>query len=98
MKILENNFHRKHLVKYYSQELNIHPNYLNQIIKSETGDTVKNIIRNRIIIEVKYLLCNTNLSIKEISAKLGFIDQNTLSRYFKTSEGLSLKDYKKKYI
>lgn len=95
--LLEGNFHKEKLVKYYADQLNTHPSYLNYIIKSKTGESVKKIIRNRIIIEAKYLLFNTELSIKEISFKLGFSDQNTFSRYFKNAEGIPLIEYRKIY-
>lgn len=96
--ILEKDFTREKFVKYYSDRLNVHPNYLNKIVKDNIGESAKNIIRNRVIIESKYLLCNTNLSIKEISIKLGFNDQNSFSRYFKQSEGIPLTNYRKKSL
>jgi AraC-like DNA-binding protein len=52
--------------------LNVTPNYLSDIIKYHSGESALTIIHNYIIEEAKKMLATTNLSVSEISYKLGF--------------------------
>ena len=76
-------FLRERSLGYYASELNIHPNYFNALVKKHTGLTAKETIQNRLLLEIKYLLHSTDLSIKEISHQLGFEDPNYLTTFFK---------------
>ena len=70
-------------VKDYAEELNLHPNYLNSVIKSKTGQTVNEWISKRTLSVAKFLLINTSYSAKEIAYKLGFSEPTHFSRFFK---------------
>jgi len=96
-RLLEKNFHEQHSVSYYASRLNIHPNYLNSLIKKFTGETAKEAINNRLIIEIKYLLHATSLSIKEIAARTGFEDPNYLASFFRRKEQMSPAEYRSSY-
>jgi AraC-like DNA-binding protein len=87
--LIELNFARERSVAFYASALNIHPNYLNAVIKNHSGMTAKDSIQNRLLLETKYLLHHTRLSIKEIAHQLGFDDPNYFAVFFKRSEGLS---------
>jgi AraC-like DNA-binding protein len=87
--LVETNFSKERSVTFYAQKLNIHPNYLNALIKSHTGLTAKESIQNRILLETKYLLHTTDLSIKEISNEMGFDDPTYFNVFFKRFEHLS---------
>ena len=50
------------------------------------------------ITEAKYLLDNTDLSIKEIATKLNFPTQSFFGKYFKQYVGISPKEYRNKLI
>lgn len=97
-KLVNDNYKKQKSVTFYADNLAIHPNHLNKIIKKHSGESAKKFIANKIIIEAKYLLFSTTLSIKEISSELGFTDQNSLSRYFKNHESISMKEYRQKFI
>lgn len=97
-KLVNENYQKHKSVTFYAEALAIHPNHLNRVIKKYSGECAKKLISNRIIIEAKYLLSTTTLSVKEIAEELGFTDQNTLSRYFKKNELISMKEYRQKYI
>ena len=85
--MVEVHFTKERAVSFYASQLNIHPNYLNSVIKTYSGLTAKDSIQNRLILEAKYLLHSTNLSIKEIANQLGFEDPNYFAVFFKRSEG-----------
>jgi AraC family transcriptional regulator, transcriptional activator of pobA len=87
--LLEDNYIREHSVRFYAGRLSIHPNYLNALIKRHTGLSAKESIQNKILLETKYLLHSTRLSIKEISNLLGFKDPNYFAVFFKQLEKVS---------
>ncbi len=78
-----------------AEELNMHPNYLNSVIKSKTGRTVNDWITERTLSVSKSLLINTSLSSKEISYKLGFSEPTHFSRFFKKHTQISPEKYRK---
>ena len=79
----------------FADRLNIHPNYLNAVIKSKTGRTVNDWISNRSLSLAKSLLMNTSLSSKEIAYKLGFSEPTHFSRFFKNHTQLSPNTFRK---
>ena len=83
---VEQHFRSEKSVSFYAARLNVHPNYLNSVIRANTGFTAKESIQNRLILEAKYLLRNTSLSIKEIAHQIGFADPNYFGVFFKRSE------------
>ena len=98
LNLLEVNFSTARSVKFYAEKLAMHPNYLNALIKKHTGLTAKESIQNRLLIETKYLLHSTNLSIKEISNQVGFNDPNYFTSFFTKFENLSPGNYRASFI
>jgi AraC family transcriptional activator of pobA len=96
--LVEANFLQERTVKFYADQLAVHPNYLNSIIKKNMGITAKESIQNRLLIETKYLLHSTNLSIKEISSQVGFTDPNYFTSFFTKSENLSPGSYRSLFV
>ena len=69
--------------KEYADRLAIHVNYLNRIVKENTGKTTTEIISARIIREAKILLKQTDWNVSEISNSLGFEEVAHFSNFFK---------------
>lgn len=67
----------------YAKRLNIHVNYLNNLVKRTTGKTTGEIIRERIIAEAKILLLSTDWDAAEIAYALGFEYPSHFNKYFK---------------
>jgi len=74
---------KAHRVQEYADILNLHPNYLNAVIKAKTGKSVGNWIAEKTIAEAKSLLKNSDIPVKEISYRLGFAEIQHFSTYFK---------------
>jgi len=91
--ILESNYSNDRNIGSYANQLNIHPNCLNEISKLSSGQTASEVIYNRIISETKKLILSTDKSFKEIAYKLGFDDPAYFSRYFKKHTGMTLSQY-----
>lgn len=79
----------------YAALQNLHENYLNTVVKTKTGKSVRSWISEKMISEAKSLLLHTGLSNKEISGKLGFIESAHFSNYFKKHTGLTPLLYRK---
>ena len=80
----------------FADALHLHPNYLNQLIKSKTGKTVHQWITDKAISQAKSLLKNTSLSAKEIAHRLGYSEATHFSRFFKKHAKMTPSAYRKK--
>lgn len=94
-KLVEQHFNELHQVKDYASSLNVTPNYLNEVIRSTIGESAKDYIQNRIILEAKRMLTFTKKSGKEIGYDLGFEDPSHFSKFFKTNTGMALNAFRK---
>lgn len=79
----------------FAEKLNLHPNYLNSVVKSKTGRTVSDWISKRTLFMAKTLLQGTTFSSKEIAYKLGFSEPTHFSRFFKKHTLLSPSQFRK---
>ncbi len=96
--LLEINFMREKSVKFYADTLATHANNLNSIVKKLSGFSAKEVIQNRLILEAKYLLASSTLSVKEIAFELGFEDQNYFSHFFKELMNITPLEYRHKPV
>ncbi|WP_108244886.1 helix-turn-helix domain-containing protein [Muricauda brasiliensis] len=67
----------------FAEQLAVHPNHLNKVLKETTGNTTTEIIHSRIVEEAKLLLNGTDWNISEISYSLGFEEVAHFSNFFK---------------
>ncbi len=81
--------------QHLAERLNLHPNYLNSVIKSKTGRTVNDWIAERTLSVAKSLLINSPYSSKEIAYQLGFSEPTHFSRFFKKHTHLSPNTFRK---
>ena len=81
-------------VSFYADKLCITPKYLTLIATQVTGRSARQCIADFVIIEMKALLRNANVDIKELVKELGFRNQSALSRYFRRQTGMSPSEYR----
>jgi len=86
---------KKRLPKDYAAMLYITPNQLNAICKELIGKPAGNIIRDRILLEAKRLLINTDINISEIAYMLNFSDNSYFTKFFKKYTGLTPEKFRK---
>ena len=79
----------------FAEELHLHPNYLNTLVKAQTGKTISNHIQERLIYEAKALLTKTDWDISSISYSLGFSSQAAFTSSFKRVERLTPSSFRK---
>ena len=94
IELVEANFLHERSVTFYASQLNVHPNYLNAVVKKTTGISAKESIQNRLLLETKFLLHSTKLTIKEIANEVGFSDPNYFTVFFKRCENISPANYR----
>ena len=94
-KLLEKHFMEAHYPKFYADHLSVTPNYLNTLCKKITGKTAGEIIRNRIILEAKRFLVNSEYTISQISYDLYFEDNSYFTKFFKANSGITPAEFRK---
>lgn len=67
----------------FADELHVHPNYLNSLVRNHTGKTLREHIQDRLVHEAKSLLVHTDWGINEISDGLGFSGQAAFTSFFR---------------
>jgi AraC family transcriptional activator of pobA len=93
--LLERRYHVNKKVKEYADELAVTPNYLNHIIKQETGMSASANIRKRLLLQAKRMAIVQGVSMKTVAYKLGFEDTAHFSKFFKMGCGCNFTDYRK---
>lgn len=81
----------------YARELGTSRVTLNKYCVSSFGVTAGDLLRERLLYEVKSELLYTNHSLKEIADLLGFKEISNLSRFFRHLTGMTTSAYKKAY-
>ena len=81
-------------VGFYAAKLNVTSRYLYAVVRTMSGETAKDIIDCHVVVEMKIMLKNTNLNIKEISDRMKFSDQSFFGQYFKKHTGMSPLQYR----
>jgi len=76
-------------VQTFSEQLNVTPAYLSDVLRINTGKTAIEHIHTKIISEAKILLKQTDLTASEIAIKLGYDSPHYFSRLFKKKTNLT---------
>jgi len=93
--LLEEHYRHQHLPSFYADELEISSKKLNEICKTHTGNTVNNLIKDRLLLEAKRLLLHSDYSVKEISYFLGFDDPAYFNRFFRKNMDIAAGAFRK---
>lgn len=78
----------------FADQLHIHVNHLNSVIKKHTGKSTRTIIHERVIFEAKNILQNTDWNISEIAYALGFQYPSHFNKYFKQFAAVTPMDFR----
>ena len=86
--LLSNQTVKHRTVEYYAKELCVTPKYLSAVCKTHSRKTANAWIRDYVLDDIRYYLMQTNLSIKQICALLGFPNSSFFGRYVKEHFGV----------
>ena len=95
LKMVEENCRKERRVAWYAQQLQITPKYLSQAVKRVSGQAAVEWIENYVTMELRVMLKNSSLSIKEIANEMNFPNQSFLGKYFKEHTGMTPSAYRK---
>lgn len=95
LELLHASTHQHRTVDSYAQELCITPKYLTTICKKHSGKTANEWIREQLLENIRYYLRHTDLSIKQVSDRLGFPNTSFFGKYVKEHFGLPPMQFRK---
>ncbi len=79
----------------YADQLAVHVNHLNRVLKETTGQTTTVLLSRRLAQEAKLLLRQTTWSVSEIADSLGFADVAHFCTFFKRHAGQTPGDFRR---
>lgn len=85
-------------VQEYASRLNVTERQLNDAIKRAVGTTAGQLIQQRLVLEAKRLLSQTDLGIAEIAYRLGFQDLAYFGRFFKKHTQTTPGAFKRRHV
>jgi AraC family transcriptional regulator, transcriptional activator of pobA len=94
--VLERDYAANHDAGHYAAELGLTTGTLSRLLTKLTGQSTKQLVQDRLILEAARLLRFSDLSIKEIAARLGFSDQFAFSKAFKRQRGEAPADFRRR--
>ena len=81
-------------VSFYADKLCISPKYLTMVVHDVTGKSAKECIVEHTLLEIKSLLREASLDIKDVVRLALFPSQSLLSRFFRKHTGMSPSQYR----
>lgn len=84
-------------VQFLSDNLNISPSYLSDMLRSLTGQSAQQHIHQRLIEKAKEKLSTTSLTVSEVAYELGFEHPQSFSKLFKTKTSLSPLEFRRSF-
>lgn len=95
MQSLGRDFAKRRTVADYADEAALSVRHFSTLINRYSGQTPMQWITTFTVNQAKSLLLQPDIQVKEIAARLGFPEQFTFRKYFKTHAGLSPTEYRK---
>ncbi len=96
-KLLEQHLLNNRKVLFYAQQLQIATKKLNRITQEIIKKPTKQYINERLIMEMKRLLINTDWNIQEIAYRTGFEEPTNFVKYFKKETNLTPSAFRKTF-
>lgn len=84
-------------VKYLAKQLHYSPRYLSDLLRSLTGVSAQEHIRNMVTEKAKRMLSTSNASVAEIAYQLGFERPQSFNKFFKKNTEVSPLQFRKSF-
>ncbi|MFE0021509.1 AraC family transcriptional regulator [Amycolatopsis sp. NPDC059021] len=82
-------------VRAYAERVGVTPGYLTEAVKAATGRTPSQLIRETRAREAKRLLARTDLTVRQVAGRVGFVDPAYFCRFFRRETGMSPGDFRR---
>ncbi|MBL4688263.1 MAG: helix-turn-helix domain-containing protein [Nannocystaceae bacterium] len=87
--LVERHYLEARAVEAYASDLGVSSKTLSRAVHDAASCSPKDVISERVALEMKRLLVHTDLSVKEISARLGMSDASYSTRFFRKQTGVA---------
>ncbi|MBL0740526.1 helix-turn-helix domain-containing protein [Chryseolinea lacunae] len=84
-------------VQHFSEQLNVSPRYLSDMLRALTGQNTQQHIHARLIEKAKLFLSTSTLSVAEIAYKLGFEHPQSFNKVFKQKTKVSPVEFRQSF-
>lgn len=81
-------------VEDYASRLCISPKYLTAICKKHSGKTAGEWIREQVLEQIRFYLCQTDLSLKQVCDRIGFSNPSFFGKYVKEHLGMTPTEFR----
>ena len=95
MRLVEQNFRQQRRVGWYAERMGLSAKYLSEMVKQVSRRTSNEWIDYYVMRELKAMLKDTSMSIKDITDEMNFANQSFLGKYFKEHAGVSPSKFRK---
>lgn len=85
-------------VTFYAQQLALSDKAANDLSKKVLGKTIKDVLQERLVLEIKREIAAGLLSFKEIASKLKFNEASYFTRFFKHKTGATPEEYRMQFM
>jgi AraC family transcriptional activator of pobA len=85
-------------VQLFADMIHISEKRLGRATAAVLGKSPKEIINDRVLLEIKRLLVHTNMPIKEIGFSLGFSEPTNFIKYFKQQTGSTPSEFREQWL
>ena len=90
---LNQEYKQHRAVQYYADKQGLSPRHFADIVKQESGHSPMEWINMVTVNQAKHLLRRPDTRVKQVAHELGFPEQFTFRKYFKTHTGISPSEY-----
>jgi AraC-like DNA-binding protein len=94
LSLVSNSDVKRQPITYYASQLAITPKYLTMLCLKYSNKTASQWVIQYTIEDIRFYLLNSHLSIKEISAKLGFANMSHFGSYVRKHLGVSPSEFR----
>ena len=92
--LISNSSLKRQPIAFYASQLAITPKYLTMLCLKYSNKTASEWVAQYTVEEIRFYLKNTDLSIKEISAQMGFSNMSHFGSYVRKHLGVSPSEYR----
>lgn len=96
-RLVSQQYHTEQSVSAYADQLGVTVKRLNSGVKSLTGQTPAQLIRQESVMEAKRLFAYTEMTAAEVGYRLGFNDPSYFSRFFQRETGVSTIEFRRRH-
>lgn len=97
-KLVQEHLAEEHTVDFYARKLSMSVRQVNRLTRQVVGKTVKAYLEEQLVLEMKRLLAQGQMPIKEIAYRVGFSEPTNMVKFFKKHTKVSPSAFRQRYF